>query len=144
MKNLLPLLFLLLTVPLSLKALQHDTNSLSDKLKNHVAVLAADSMEGRGLGTEGKILAKHYIAGEFQSAGVQPVGNTYFQHLDLRIGLARVPGANVVGYLEGSNPKLRDEFIILGAHYDHLGYVRENGGKVIFTFSKGNNFYHRG
>ncbi len=132
MKNLPALLFLLLTVPLSLKAFQNDTNSLSDKLKKHVAVLAADSMEGRGLGTEGKILAKHYIAGEFQSAGLQPVGNDYFQHLDLRIGLARVPGANVTGYLEGSNPELQDEFIILGAHYDHLGYVRENGEKVIF------------
>ena len=31
------------------------------------------------------------------------------------------PAANVVGVLEGSDPKLRDEAIVVGAHYDHLG-----------------------
>jgi aminopeptidase YwaD len=30
--------------------------------------------------------------------------------------------ANVLGYLEGSNPSLKDEYIIIGAHYDHLGW----------------------
>ncbi len=132
MKKTLPLLLLLLTLPLLLNAGQNDTNSLAGILKNHVALLSADSMEGRGLGTEGKILAKNYIAAQFQSAGLQPAGNDFFQHLDLRIGQARVPGTNVVGYLEGSDPELRDEFIVLGAHYDHLGYVRDNDEKVIF------------
>ena len=32
-----------------------------------------------------------------------------------------VPAANVVGILEGSDPKLRSEVIVVGAHYDHLG-----------------------
>ena len=31
------------------------------------------------------------------------------------------PAANVVGVLEGSDPKLKDEVIVVGAHYDHLG-----------------------
>lgn len=30
--------------------------------------------------------------------------------------------ANVIGYIEGSNPNLRHEYIIIGAHYDHLGW----------------------
>lgn len=30
--------------------------------------------------------------------------------------------SNVVGYLPGRDPKLKDEFILIGAHYDHLGY----------------------
>ncbi len=30
--------------------------------------------------------------------------------------------ANVIGYIEGSNPDLRHEYIIIGAHYDHLGW----------------------
>lgn len=29
---------------------------------------------------------------------------------------------NVIGYLDGRDPKLKDEFIVVGAHYDHLGY----------------------
>lgn len=32
------------------------------------------------------------------------------------------PTANVVGILEGTDPKLKDEFVILGAHLDHVGY----------------------
>jgi hypothetical protein len=34
---------------------------------------------------------------------------------------ARRPAANVVGILEGSDPVLRDQAIVLGAHLDHLG-----------------------
>lgn len=34
----------------------------------------------------------------------------------------RVPSENVVGYIEGSDPKLKDEYIVIGAHYDHLGF----------------------
>jgi aminopeptidase YwaD len=33
-----------------------------------------------------------------------------------------VPAFNVVGVLEGSDPKLKSEYIVLGAHYDHLGH----------------------
>ncbi|MBI2485488.1 MAG: M28 family peptidase [Deltaproteobacteria bacterium] len=29
--------------------------------------------------------------------------------------------SNVIGFLEGSNPTLKDEVIIIGAHYDHIG-----------------------
>ena len=38
---------------------------------------------------------------------------------------------NVVGILEGSDPKLKDEFIVLGAHYDHVGINTRGGGDKI-------------
>jgi len=43
--------------------------------------------------------------------------------LRLRTDVARrsVPATNVVGLLEGSDPKLKDEYVVVGAHYDHLG-----------------------
>ncbi len=34
----------------------------------------------------------------------------------------RVPSENVVGFVEGTDAKLKEEFIVIGAHYDHLGY----------------------
>jgi hypothetical protein len=34
---------------------------------------------------------------------------------------ALVRGTNVIGYIEGSDPKLKDEYFVVGAHYDHLG-----------------------
>lgn len=44
--------------------------------------------------------------------------------INIKVNLVenRVPSENVVGYLEGSDPKLKEEFIVIGAHYDHLGY----------------------
>jgi len=37
-----------------------------------------------------------------------------------KTSLVRV--ANVVGYIEGSDPELKDEVFVIGAHFDHLGY----------------------
>lgn len=33
---------------------------------------------------------------------------------------------NIVGFIEGSDPKLKDELVIIGAHYDHLGYIKNH------------------
>lgn len=43
--------------------------------------------------------------------------------LSLRTDIMRrdAPGANVIGILEGSDPRLKNETIVIGAHYDHLG-----------------------
>lgn len=46
-----------------------------------------------------------------------------------------VPSQNVVGVLEGSDPVLKDEYIILSAHYDHVGVGAEGGGAVTPTDS---------
>ncbi|GAL62396.1 M20/M25/M40 family metallo-hydrolase [Algibacter lectus] len=37
----------------------------------------------------------------------------------------------MVGYIEGNDPGLKDEFVILGAHYDHIGTAKEVNGDVI-------------
>jgi hypothetical protein len=41
--------------------------------------------------------------------------------VSLNIARHEVPAANVIGILEGSDPQLKNEAIVLGAHYDHLG-----------------------
>ncbi len=133
MRNLFFLLTLsVLLIPCSLQARSNVDTPLATRLHDHVAILSTDSMEGRGLGTEGKIRAKNYIAEQFREAGLEAFEDGFLHHLDLRIGLARVPGTNVVGYLKGSNPAMQDEYILIGAHYDHLGYTYENDEKVIY------------
>lgn len=106
--------------------------SVAGRLKSHVKFLASDSLEGRGLGTRGKILAKNYIAGQFSAIGLVPSGEDYFHHFQARISNAWVPATNVVGYIEGSSEDLRSEYILIGAHYDHLGYEYRNGQRVIY------------
>lgn len=43
---------------------------------------------------------------------------------------APVTAQNVIGYLEGSDPTLRDEWIVIGAHYDHLGAFSGSGDTI--------------
>ncbi|MBX3256017.1 MAG: M20/M25/M40 family metallo-hydrolase [Chitinophagaceae bacterium] len=42
--------------------------------------------------------------------------------VSVKIDPVTIPAANVVGVIEGNDPVLKNEYIILGAHYDHLGY----------------------
>ncbi len=131
--KLLGLLAITFLVSLSLMAQDEKQVELSKTLKQHVAYLSSDSLEGRGLGTDGKILAQNYIAGHFKDIGLKPYNDEgYFQPFDLRISLVQVSGANVVGYLAGSDPGLQNEYIVLGAHYDHLGYRKNDDEKVVY------------
>jgi len=63
-------------------------------------------------------------------ASFVPAGYTAKLVTDVRLRREQVP--NVVGVLPGSDPKLRDEFIVVGGHFDHLGWGGEgslHGGK---------------
>ncbi|GAA4133461.1 hypothetical protein GCM10022216_05540 [Sphingobacterium kyonggiense] len=114
----------LLLLVLAIWSIQVHAQSLSkDSLSKHVHYLASEELKGRGLGTEGKELAKAYILQHFKQAGLQPYKGSYEQNFDLRIKLAVVKATNVVGMVEGTDPALKSEIIVLGAHYDHLGYV---------------------
>lgn len=92
-----------------------------------VRYLAADALEGRLSGSDGERCAAEYIAAEFARIGLEPggEGGEYFQPIELQSAVtAHVPvgiGSNVIGVLEGSDPVLRSQAIVLGAHHDHLG-----------------------
>lgn len=126
------LVICLLLLSLSSGAQARENVFLSDHLKNHVSFFASDSLEGRGLGTRGKVLAKNYIAEQFRLFGLRLTGDDYFQDFQTRMGVAWVSGTNVVGYLPGSDPGLKSEYILVGAHYDHIGYEYIDGRRVIY------------
>lgn len=56
------------------------------RISRDVTVLASDSLEGRESGTRGEYMARHYIAREFESIGLQPMfmNNSYFQRFTYR------------------------------------------------------------
>ena len=107
------------------------SNSITVKdIKKHIQILASDSLEGRETGEQGQKKAAEYIANCFKKAGIPPYKcKTYFQkfkvkskgHLRQRILLKQkyVKGENVLGFIEGTD--LKDEVLIITAHYDHLG-----------------------
>jgi hypothetical protein len=78
--------------------------------------LAHDMTEGRASGTKGKELAEHFIVEKFRALGLRPWNWVYTQSFSYQDS---IPIRNVVGLLPASVPS--DEYIIIGAHYDHLG-----------------------
>ncbi len=93
-----------------------------------VSYLADDALEGRLAGSEGAWCAGTFIAERFARLGLEPVGEAggYFQELPLASAInPHAPsgkGRNVVALLPGADPALAGELVILGAHYDHLGW----------------------
>ncbi len=87
------------------------------ELKHHVNYLAQPALGGRSQGSEGSQLAADMIAAHFKKLGLKPFaegGQDSFFHETLF-------GRNVLGVLPGSDPNLAEEFVIVSAHYDHLG-----------------------
>lgn len=84
--------------------------------------LAADELEGRDTGTLGIETAAQFIEARFERAGVQPYFNTYRDQF--KVG--DKDAYNVVGVLEGKDALLKKEVVLIGAHYDHIGYGRKN------------------
>jgi hypothetical protein len=92
-----------------------------NELKVHVETLADDTFEGREAGSRGGRAAGNYVLQAMESEGLMPAGDsgTYFQSFN---GSSR----NILGLLEGSDPELKGQIILVSAHYDHVGYGRAN------------------
>jgi hypothetical protein len=126
-------------------------------VRRALEVLAADSLEGRATGRPGSARAATFIAAEMRAIGLAPAGDSgFFQRVPLALGTRRngrpgpvllgaladrdtVPadrrldGVNVVGVLEGRDPALRDEVVLVDAHYDHLGVGEPVGGDSVYN-----------
>ena len=123
----------------------------------YMEILAADSMEGRLTGTAGSARAARFIERRFRQAGLEAVGDSGFYQLvpmslttsrsgrvrprvleswaawDTLPADARIKEANIVGVLPGSDPELRDEYVLVTAHYDHVGIGRPVDGDSIYN-----------
>lgn len=89
----------------------------SDEVGAIVSFLASDDIQGRDTGSEGIAEAATYIEKQLESFGVKPYYDTYRDHFVAR----EMDAYNVVGYLEGTDPELKNEVVLIGAHYDHIG-----------------------
>jgi Tol biopolymer transport system component len=89
--------------------------------------LADDALEGRLAGTAGAACAAEYIAYAFRRLGLAPGGEdgTYFQKVPLQsVVNPHAPGGtgrNVLALLPGTDRSMADEYMVIGAHFDHLG-----------------------
>ncbi|MEJ7758057.1 MAG: M28 family peptidase [Gemmatimonadaceae bacterium] len=105
----------------------------STAIRSDVLFLASDALEGRGTGTPGNDSAAAWIARRYGKLGlIQPFPG-YIQRFDARSAQDAHQGAtrsratqNVVGILRGTDPSLRNQYLVVGAHFDHLGRSSES------------------
>ena len=105
-------------------------------VRQWVACLASDEMRGRANGSEQMKQAAQWIAGQFERFGLHmaPGQRSYLQQYSFtRPNGMAVSERNVVGYIEGADPELRDEYLIISAHFDHLGVRRPVDGDSIYN-----------
>ncbi|RKE91006.1 M28 family peptidase [Ichthyenterobacterium magnum] len=103
----------------------------SNQLKEIVSYLASDELQGRLAGSVGIDKAATYIENQFKSYGVNPYFDSYRDNFKIQDS---INAFNVVGYIEGSDSKLKEEVIIIGAHYDHIGFgqnIKKYGGRLV-------------
>ncbi|TPG39964.1 M20/M25/M40 family metallo-hydrolase [Flavobacterium pectinovorum] len=96
---------------------------VSDFLK----YLSSDELEGRETGTKGIEKAAEFLENFFKKNNIKPYFATYRDTLTN----FKTPAYNIVGVLEGTDPKLKKEFVVLSAHYDHIGLEAKQQPDVI-------------
>lgn len=135
MKNYLRLSLLLIAFAFTFACTDYTTNKeIRTDLEKDITFLADDSLEGRATGTPGEEKAAQYIATAFEKIGLTPKGTDgFFQpftvkkatnpHEQTVVGTdgEGVTGKNVAGFIDNK----ADYTVVIGAHYDHLGYGDE-------------------
>jgi len=150
MRKQLILLLFLPSILFSQENIKFSKTIIVKDLQRHLNILASDSLEGRETGKPGQKMAADYIANHFRDIGIPPCvtvkdkytkkfTTTHYQKFRVKSGRhvckcedcdvnfikqlfgskKWINGENVLGYIEGTD--LKEELIIITAHYDHLG-----------------------
>jgi hypothetical protein len=108
----------------------------AERYRQDVGWLAADEREGRGLGSDGLAQAGAWLEARFEAIGLEPAGRDGGYRYVFAVpvsGSKDNPHAeprwhyafNVVGRVSGEAPDRLPGAVVIGAHYDHLGYGGE-------------------
>src|SRR5690606_16136527 len=101
--------------------------SNKERVGEIIGYLASDELKGREAGSEGINKAAAYAENIFKENKVAPFFDSYKDTLSN----FDKPTYNIVGYLEGTDKDLKNEFVIIGAHYDHIGIIDPVAGDSI-------------
>jgi hypothetical protein len=113
----------------------------TEDVRARIGILAHDSMGGRDTPSPGLETAAAWAAGEFARMGLEPGGDDggYTQRYEMTPRGAEgasgsaVAAPNVVGLLRGSDPVLREEWVVFTAHFDHVSGPPDDTGDSIYN-----------
>lgn len=96
--------------------------------KRHISALADDALEGRECGSRGGRAAGSYIVSHLEKLGLEPAGDngSYYQPF----GGMR----NILALSRGSDPTVAHELVVVGGHYDHVGFGNSGNSYGPFGF----------
>lgn len=119
MKRTVLLLFLFLVASGNIFAQNADCPG---RLRRHVDYLTSDALAGRKAGTDGELAAAQYVYDRMEEAGVVMLSGRDGQDFTIAPEKGEpIVSRNVVGIVEGYDPELKNEFIVVGANIDHIG-----------------------
>jgi Zn-dependent M28 family amino/carboxypeptidase len=135
------LLIISLLFAVTLSGQQSDKEAVLDReIRAELGFLASDVLQGRGSGTRDELIAATYLASELMRLGLKPGGDngSFIQNVSgdfkfFRGETKHWDTRNVIAFLPGRDPKLKDEVILLTAHLDHLGIGKPVNGDEIYN-----------
>lgn len=92
----------------------------TERLEDEISFLTDSICQGRASGTRGSVEAAMWIRRQFEDAGLVCITDSWAQGFSIQSGLR---GRNVIGMLPGAKSIPCDRYVIVGAHYDHLGIL---------------------
>lgn len=104
-----------------------DLFSNSSRMTKLINFLASDDLKGREAGSNGIAEAAEFIEEAFEENNIEPFFTSYRDTLSNFKPLTY----NIVGWIPGNDPELEEEYILIGAHYDHIGMINSSNGDAI-------------
>ncbi len=129
--SVLAICFVLCGNRLSAQFMQGRADGLEKDLQKHVQFITSDSLMGRSAGSEGELAVANYIYDQLVEAGVTMLtprdGEDFYIAGSIAQGQSpeaakdTIHSRNIIGIVQGYHPQLKNEYIVIGAHMDHLG-----------------------
>jgi TonB family protein len=111
-------------------------DSVEINLKRNVAYLTDSARLGRKAGSAQELDVARYLHNQLEKAGVFMLSPEDGEDFYLTVQGDTIHSRNVIGVVEGYDPKLKNEYVVIGAHYDHLGtsYLKRDGEDQLQIF----------
>lgn len=128
--------FTVLALVLALSGINAGAQNLDSmlvRMEENVRHIVAEGYNGRKAGTAGEKAVAEYLYGQLEKMGVAMLTPLEGDDFFMVQGADTIHSRNVVGVIEGYDPQLKNEYVVIGAHYDHIGTgmtVQDGAGQV--------------
>ncbi len=96
-------------------------DNIEENLRRNVEYLADSARLGRGAGSPQELEVARYLFNQLRDAGVEMLSPQDGEDFYLAVKGDTVHSRNVIGIVEGYDSELKNEYVVVGAHFDHLG-----------------------